>query len=303
MEGRVLTATRVGVWILFLLAFANGVWLYLVPRSADRYAWPIAPPVNAAFIGGGFLAGTLATALVLFGTSRWRWFSTLPPGLWVLATTLLAATLIHNDRFKWHYPPTYVWLIVYAGVPIAVPVLVMLQRRFAGPKPPPDPRLRTLRAISALVGVVLLAGAIALFAAPVDLGKHWPWPLTPLLGRAVAAWYALFGTMLVSCALGLRRASEAVIPYATLAAWCLLLLALPLEHSGDVDTGATAFWPWMAVMVVLLALALHALSRSPPAGPTCPGPRSSRRSRTPASRSSCARSRTAPGPRRGSRRR
>jgi hypothetical protein len=271
MEGRVLTATRVGVWILFLLAFANGVWLYLVPRSADRYAWPIAPPVNAAFIGGGFLAGTLATALVLFGTRRWRSFSTLPPALWVLATSLLAATLIHTDRFKWHYPPTYVWLIVYAGVPLALPVLVMLQRRVAEPEPPPDPRLRGLRVVSAVVGVVLLAGAAAMFAAPADLGKHWPWPLTPLLGRAVAAWYALFGTMLVSCALGLRRASEAVIAYATLAAWCLLLLALPLLH--DVARSGADFAIWLGGMVVLLALGVYGLALSLPSLRSAAAPR------------------------------
>src|SRR4051794_7152811 len=186
MAGRILGPTRVGVWILFVLAGANGVWLYLVPQSADRYAWPIAPPVNAAFIGGGFLAGTLATALVLFATSRWRSFSTLPPALWVLATSLLAATLIHHDRFKWHYAPTYVWLIVYAGVPFVVPVLVMLQRRDAEPEPAADPALRVLRVLSAVCGTVLLVGAIALFAAPVHFGRHWPWPLTPLLGRAVA---------------------------------------------------------------------------------------------------------------------
>lgn len=32
--------------------------------------------------------------------------------------------------------------------------------------------------------------------------------------------------MLVSCAIGLRRPTEAAIPFATLAAWCVLLLAL-----------------------------------------------------------------------------
>jgi hypothetical protein len=262
MQGRVLTPTRVGIWILLVLAFANGIWLYLVPRSADRYAWPIAPPVNAAFIGGGFLAGTLATALALFATKRWRSFSTLPPALWVLATTLLAATLIHHDRFKWHYAPTYVWLIVYAGVPLALPVLVLLQRRDAEPEPPPDPRLRALRALSAVVGLVLLVGAAAMFAAPVDLGKHWPWPLTPLLGRAVAAWYALFGTMLVSCAVGLRQAGEAAIAYATLAAWCVLLLALPLLH--DVSRSGADFTIWLIGMLVLLALAAYGLAVSLP---------------------------------------
>lgn len=271
MEGRVLGPTRVGVWILFVLAGANGIWLYLVPRSADRYAWPIAPPVNAAFIGAGFLAGTLATGLALFATRRWRSFSLLPPALWVLATTLLAATLIHHDRFKWHYPPTYVWLIVYAGVPLALPVLVMLQRRSAEPEPPPDPRLRALRAISAVVGLVLLVGAAALFAAPVDLGKHWPWPLTPLLGRAVAAWYALFGTMLVTCAAGLRRPAEAGIGYATLTTWSLLLLALPLLH--DVSSSGADFAIWLGGMVLLLALGAYGLAVSLPSLRSARAPR------------------------------
>jgi hypothetical protein len=271
MDGRILQPTRVGVWILFVLAGANGIWLYLVPRSADRYAWPIAPPVNAAFIGAGFLAGTLATGLVLFATTRWRSFSLLPPALWVLATSLLAATLIHNDRFKWHYLPTWVWLVVYAGVPLALPVLVLMQRRASEPEPPADPRLRALRVASAVVGVVLLAGAIGMFAAPADLGKHWPWPLTPLLGRAVAAWYALFGTMLVTCAAGLRRPSEAVIAYATLAAWCLLLLALPLLH--DVSRSGADFAIWVIGMVVLLALAAYGLALSLPSPRSAAAPR------------------------------
>jgi hypothetical protein len=255
-DGRVLGLTRAGVWILLVLAAANGLFLYVAPGLADTdYAWAIQPPVNAMFIGAGFLAGTLATGLVVATATRWRSFSLLPPALWVLATTLLAATIIHQDRFKWDYPLTWVWALVYAGVPIAVPYLVMHQRRIAEPEPAADPRLRTVRVLSAIAGVPLLIGAAALFVAPVELGEHWLWPLTPLLGRAVAAWYALFGTMLLTCALGLRRPAEAIIPYATLAAWCVLLLALPLARPDDVSGAGL----WIALMLVLLALALYAL--------------------------------------------
>ena len=74
----------------------------------------------------------------------------------------------------------------------------------------------------------------------------------------------MVGTMLVACAWGLRRSTEAVIPYSTLAAWCLLLLALPVLHSDDVDTGGGAFAAWLVVMLVLLALAVLALARSLP---------------------------------------
>jgi hypothetical protein len=265
VAGRILGPTRIGVWILFVLAVANGAYLYLMPgEAASRYAWPIKPPVAAAFSGAGFLAGTLATGLVLFAATRWRSLQTLPPALWVLATTLLAATLIHADRFKWGFPPTWLWLLVYAGVPLAVPVLVLLQRRAAEPEPPPDPRLRSLRVLSAVSGTVLVGGAVALFAAPADLGRHWPWALTPLLARAVAAWYGMVGTMLLACALQLRRSSEAVIPYATLAAWCLLLLALPVLHGDDVVRAEGAY---VAGMLALLGLAVLALGVSAGARP------------------------------------
>ena len=255
-EGTVQALTRAGIWVLLVLAALNGLFLYFAPGRADTdYAWSILPAVNAAFIGAGFLAGTLATGLVLAMASRWRTFSTLPIALWVLAASLLAATIIHNDRFKWDYIPTWVWAIVYAGVPLAVPFLVTRQRRADGPQPEHDPRLLPLRVVSAIVGAPVLVGAVALFVAPVGLGEHWPWPLTPLLGRAVAAWYALFGTMLLSCAIGLRRPAEALIPYATLACWCVLLLLLPALHPDDVSGAGL----WIALMAALLALALYGL--------------------------------------------
>jgi hypothetical protein len=260
-RGAILPLTRAGVWLLFVLALANGAFLYFLPSHAlTDYAWSIKPPVNAAFIGGGFLAGTLATGLVLFAATRWRSLQTLPPALWVLATTLAVATLVHHDKFKFDYPPTWGWVIVYAGVPFAIPYLVVRQRRNAEPEPEVDPGLRLVRLLSGAAGALMVAGAAALYLFPGDLASHWPWPLTPLLARAVAAWYAMVGTMLLSCALMLRRPSEAFIPYATLAAWCLLLLALPLLYPDDVS-GAGGY---VAGMLALLALAALALWRAVP---------------------------------------
>jgi hypothetical protein len=136
----------------------------------------------------------------------------------VLAVTLLAATIIHEDRFRWDYPLTWVWAFVYAGVPLAIPFLVARQWRLAAALRAADPALGVLRVLSGIAGAGLLAGAAALYVAPVELGEHWLWALTPLLARAVAAWYALFGTMLVTFALAQRRPFEGLIGYATLAA-------------------------------------------------------------------------------------
>jgi hypothetical protein len=255
-RGEVLPLTRIGVWVLFVLAAANGLFLYFAPGLSETdYAWSIKPPINGAFIGAGFLAGTLATGLVLWKATRWRSFSLLPPALWVLATSLFVATLIHNDRFKWDYAPTWVWTAVYAFVPLAIPFLVWRQHRDAEPPRPADPRLLPLRVLSGIFGAGVLAGAVALYVAPVSVGEDWLWPLTPLLARAVASWYALFGVLLLTHAIGLRRGSEGLIGYATLAAWCVLLLVLPALNSDVISGGA---W-WYALMLALLCVAGYGL--------------------------------------------
>jgi hypothetical protein len=135
---------------------------------------------------------------------------------------------------------------------LAIPVLMLRQRRVAEPLPQADPRLLALRVASGVVGAALLAGAIALYVEPVSVGEDWLWPLTPLLARAVASWYALFGVLLVTHAIGQRRGFEGLIGYATLACWSVLLLILPLVHD-EVSGGA---W-WYALMLMLLALGAY----------------------------------------------
>jgi len=67
------------------------------PGRADTdYAWSIQPAVNAGFIGAGFLAGTLATGLVLQRATRCEGligYATL--AAW--SVPLLALWLLHPD--------------------------------------------------------------------------------------------------------------------------------------------------------------------------------------------------------------
>lgn len=265
-RGRLLPVTRAGVAVLLALALANGLFLYLFPgQAATRYAWAIRPSISAAFLGAGFLAGTVPTALVFFATDRWRSLRTLPPALFVLATTLLLATLLHADRFRWGYPPTWGWAAVYAGVPLGIVVLWRLQERDPEPAPPLDPALRPLRPLSAVLGALLVVCATMLFTAPEGLTSLWPWELTSLMGRAVAPWYAMIGVMLLACALTLRGPQEAVLPYATLLAWSALLLLLPLLHGDDIVRDGAELAGWVAVSAALLALSIFALACSVPA--------------------------------------
>jgi hypothetical protein len=261
-RGALLPLTRAGTVVLFVLALANGVFLYLFPAQAIHYAWAIRPPASAAFLGAGFLAGTAPTALVVFATARWRSLRTLPPALFVLAVTLFVATILHAEKFRWGYPPTWGWVAVYALVPFGVAYLWLMQERSAEPEPPADPALRPLRGASAVLGAVLVAGAAALYLFPVGVGRHWPWTLTPLTAQAIAPWYAMIGVILLACARGLRRRSEALIPYSTLLPWSVLLLLIPVLQSEDVVRHGAPLVLYVVVAAAVLAVAVLGLVQS-----------------------------------------
>jgi hypothetical protein len=256
LSGRLQRSTRVAVGGLLVLAILNAGFLYIFPaQAATGYAWPIRPPAAAAFLGAGYLAGIVATALVVFAAARWRSAQPLAVALMTLSLGLLAATLLHSDRFRWGYPPTWVWTAVYALAPLGVAFLALRQRAQTIRPMLRDPRLALLRVLSGIAGAVLALGAIALFALPTELGRDWPWPLTPLLAQAVAAWIAMIAAALLWCAYDLRRGGEALIPYATLGAWCLALLALPALHAGDLTRTGAPLLTYLAVLLALLALA------------------------------------------------
>ena len=50
-RGAVLPLTRLGVWVLFVLAAANGLFLYFAADLSDTdYAWSIKPAISGALI-------------------------------------------------------------------------------------------------------------------------------------------------------------------------------------------------------------------------------------------------------------
>jgi hypothetical protein len=262
-SGAMHRSTRAGVAVLLGLAILNAGFLYFLPaRAATGYAWAIRPPISAAFLGAGYLAGVVATALAVLVARRWRSIQPLAVALVTLSVGLLAATLLHTNKFRWGYPPTWVWVAVYALAPVGVVILARRQRANTIRPATADPRLRLLRGLSLAFGAVMLAGAVALFAFPTDLGRHWPWPLTPLLAQAVAAWIAMIAAALLWCAYDLRRTDEALIPYATLGAWCLALLALPALHSGELTRTGAPLLIYLGGLIALLVLAAIGVARA-----------------------------------------
>lgn len=113
----------------------------------------------------------------------------------LFSTLTLAVTLFHADRFHFHSPRlvtqagTWVWLMVYLSVPVAMSWLLVAQQRRARAEParvaPLTAWVRIVLVIQA--AIMLLVGVVMLLAPRAVLGR-WPWELTPLTCRAIGAW-------------------------------------------------------------------------------------------------------------------
>lgn len=248
-----LRGVRRSIWGAFVLALANGLFLYFLPGQAEgHYAWPIKPSVNAAFLGAGYLSGVLPTALSLFVARYWRSVWALMWPFFTIGSVMLLATILHADRFRWHYPLTWVWTAVYVVIPPGVIGLWVWQQRKDGSRPLADGRLRFVRGYSWLVGGIVALLGLALLMAPDRMVAIWPWPITPLLARAFAAWYLQMATTLLFSAATLRQPHEALIPYAWLTTINLLLLLLPLIYGASMRVDRATYGLWLGLHTALL---------------------------------------------------
>ena len=100
---------------------------------------------------------------------------------------------------------------------------------------------------------------------PATVGEYWPWPLTPLLGQAVASWYALVATALLVLRMvaaaargGGHPLRDAARPGASCCSRC--------RCCTPATSWATArLAAWIATLAALVALAVFALARAIPA--------------------------------------
>src|SRR5437016_13634020 len=105
--------------------------LYFFPTQTKQlFAWPIAPPMTAMFIGASYVNGVIFFAAVLLGN---KWHRVWAPhiGVFVFATLLLIATILHWDRFTHGHPVFYIWDFIYVVAPILTPIALFRNIREA----------------------------------------------------------------------------------------------------------------------------------------------------------------------------
>jgi hypothetical protein len=258
-----------------LTALATGSLFVLAETTEKTFAWTIAPPLTAAFLGAGYGAGFV---LVVLSMRARRWADVRVPVLtiFVFVVLTLVATLLHIDKL--HFGKDFAalealakgaawfWLAVYVVLPVAMLVLIVVQERTPGGDPPPmHPVPSVLRAALGVESVVLLAVGAALYIAPTTAETLWPWPLTPFTARVTASWLLAFGlaTMLAAFAGDLHRLRTATIAYTLFG---VLVLAAVLRFSSTVAWGRPVAWLFLG-MTVAVVLTGAAGWRAAPTGP------------------------------------
>lgn len=178
--------------------------LYFFSTATDKFfAWTIAVPLTAAFLGAGFGAGFILVFLYR-NEKLWANARVALPGVLVFTVLTLLATILHIDKFHVMASSdpvaiffSWVWLVVYIVAPIVQAVAIWQQTRLTGAEPPRQHPLPAglKAALGVHVAIMLLVG-IPLFVTPEAISTLWPWALTPLTARAVSAWLIGIGVIL-----------------------------------------------------------------------------------------------------------
>jgi hypothetical protein len=241
-----------------LVAFAAFPLYLFSERTEEFFAWTIQPPLSAAFLGAGYWAVTLA-AILAIRQSEWTKVRIVLPIVISGVGLILLATLLHLDRFHLNSPiftaklEAWAWLVLYV---VLVPFIIWgywQQRRASGAELTRQTLLPGwLRILMAVTGVVMVMVGIGLFLVPVEVASAvWGWPLTPLTGRMIGAWFAAIGLSLV---IGVREndyhriyiAAAAYIAYAVLQAVNLL------RYPETVQWTSPNIWLLIAILISLL---------------------------------------------------
>jgi hypothetical protein len=229
--------------------------VFLRPQdTANSFAWPIRPDVMAATLGAFYLASALLFVLPLFA-STWQQVRVMALPTAAFSTAMLAATVLHWDKFSIGTFPFFIWFASYVlPPPIFIGLYVWHQRHAApvgaGVQLPIVPWARSVLRVN---GVALTGIALIGFALPSLLIDVAPWGFTPLTARALCAWLLAVGLLQIS------MAAEQDWLRVRLATTMMLVLPIAMvvqlaRFAGQVDWGNVPLWVLLVDLVVVAAV-------------------------------------------------
>ena len=266
---------RVLLYVAAVLVLLAGFQLFVfTDRTATFFAWTIAPPLAAAFLGAAYWASMAIEALAA-RQALWANARIAVPTVLVFTVLTLAATLNHLDKFHLGSQfeartriVTWAWIGVYALVPVLMLIILVVQARTPGPDPP---RVAVLPGwLCWLLGaqaVGLFGLGVALFAVPDQASPLWPWPLTTLVAQATGAWLISLGVAAGHAVLerSARRLRPAAVGYILLVVLqCIALARYPHQFAWGSASGVVYLIVLGTMLLTGTAGLVRGLPRSSP---------------------------------------
>jgi hypothetical protein len=252
-DDRVLAYTR-GL-SLFIVPFLLVAWviLYLLPtHTAKVWAWPIPVTMTSMVLASAYLGGAYFFIRVAFVEKQWHAVGTGFLAVTTFASLLGVATLLHWEKFTHDNPAFWIWSTLYFVAPFLVIGAWLLNRRYAAPRRPDDVLLRPVeRGVIAGVGVLALVQGAVMFLAPETVIGWWPWALTPLTCRVVAAVFCLGGAG-AGAWFDPRWSSVRLMLQVEVLMLVLMLIAA-VRASDELIPGHALTWPLLVGVLLTLA--------------------------------------------------
>lgn len=260
-DDRILPETRVISALIIPFLVAAFLILFFRPGDTESlFAWPIGPQMNAMMLGATYLSGVFYFVTVLFAR-RWQQvkFGLIPVACF--AALMGIATILHWPAFSRGHPATWAWVTLYATTPFLVFALWLRNTRAArlGPPQPGDHSLPPLvRAAVGLVGLTGLLVSLLLFVVPGPMTELWPWRLSALTARVVAAQFVVFSLFALAAFLDPRWESLRLVIRAELVAPVFFLIAMVASWQ-DFDIANPLTWVFAFNVAVVFVVGVPAL--------------------------------------------
>lgn len=254
-DDRILKPVRwVGAVIAPVLVVAF-VLLYLFPGStAAHWSWTIKPEMTPMLMGAGYLAGAWTFWRIVRG-ERWHEVALLFPIVTAFTWLLGGATLLHWDRFNHGHVSFWLWLFLYVVAPVVIPLLWAINRTRDPVAPAPADSVvpRPVRLLIGLAGLLEAAAVVAMFVRPEVVIPYWPWVLSPLTARVVAAFLAVLAVGHLALAAEPRWSAWILPTQVVITYQALILVAAVVARGNFLPDRPAAAAAWIVLHAAELA--------------------------------------------------
>lgn len=208
-----------------ILYFLNGY-------TEKLFAWEIKSPMTSMMLGSAYAGGIYYFTGVIL-TRQWHRIKVGFIPVTIFASILNVTTILHWDKFNHGTLPFFAWVSLYFTTPFIIFGLWLSNRRQDTNQPDTGEAIipPIIRFIIGAIGMTTLAIAIFLFLNPSLMIQLWPWTLTPLTSRVMAAMFSLPGMVGLGMATDSRWSSAQVILQSQGFSIFLILVAVLRDQS------------------------------------------------------------------------